>query len=115
MIPQGEQNVRSDSDARFASADFDPCDNILSFESGTYQRDRLVDFHLGCKVDLLRVHVRNSNRVCEARSRCALKKFDLMARVEFEPSTDSASWEYIGRFTMPDPQLTVSCSFIIPI
>ena len=108
MAPQGGQNIRSGSDARFATADYDSCAKILSFKSGNYSRDRLVDFHLGCKVNLLRVHVRNSNKNCDNNRRCALKKFDLMGRVDFEPSTDSASWEYIGRFTMPDPELTVS-------
>ena len=108
MSPQGEQNIRPISDARFATADFDSCDHILSFKSGTYRRDRLVNYHLGCKVNLLRVHVRNSNKICDSGTRCALKKFDLMGRVDFEPTTDVASWQYVGRFTMPDPELTVS-------
>ena len=112
MAPQGEQNVRSGSDARYATADFDSCDHILSFKSNKtssiYGRDRLVNFHLGCKVNLLRVHVRNSNKNCDNNRRCALKKFDLMGRVDFEPSTDVASWQYVGRFTMPDPELRVS-------
>ena len=112
MAPQGEQNVRSGSDARYATADFDSCDHILSFKSNktssNYGRDRLVNFHLGCKVNLLRVHVRNSNKNCDGNRRCALKKFDLMGRVDFEPSTDVASWQYVGRFTMPDPELRVS-------
>ena len=112
MAPQGEQNVRSGSDARYATADFDSCDHILSFKSNktssNYGRDHLVNFHLGCKVNLLRVHVRNSNKNCDGNRRCALKKFDLMGRVDFEPSTDVASWQYVGRFTMPDPELRVS-------
>ena len=108
MSPQGEQNIRPISDARFATADFDSCEHILSFKSGTYRRDRLVNYHLGCKVNLLRVHVRNSNKICDSGTRCALKKFDLMGRVDFEPTTDVASWQYVGRFTMPDPELTVS-------
>ena len=111
MTPQGEQNVRSDSDGRYASADYDSCDHILSFKSdktSDWGRNRLVNFHLGCKVNLLRVHVRNSNKICDSSKRCALKKFDLMGRVDFEPSTNVASWQYVGRFTMPDPELTVS-------
>ena len=107
MAPQGEQNVRPISDARFATADYDSCDHILSFKSGNYGRDRLVNYHLGCKVNLLRVHVRNSNKICDSATRCALKKFDLMGRVDFEPTTDVASWQYVGRFTMPDPGTTV--------
>ena len=112
MAPQGEQNIRPSSDARYATADYASCDNILSFKSNksnsNYGRDRLVNYHLGCKVNLLRGHVHNSNKNCDSNTRCALKKFDLMGRVDFDPTTDVASWQYIGRFTMPDPQLTVS-------
>ena len=103
MSPQGGQNVKSDYDASYVTSDFQSCKNILAFNPGVYRRDRLVDYDLGCKVDLLRVHVRNSNRNCQGNSRCALKNFELMGSVD-----DHTSWNYIGRFTMPDPGLTVS-------
>ena len=104
MSPQGNQNVKSgDYDASYVTSDFQSCKYILAFNPGVYRRDRLVDYDLGCKVDLLRVHVRNSNRNCQGNSRCALKNFELMGSVD-----DHTSWNYIGRFTMPDPGLTVS-------
>ena len=103
MSPQVGQNVKSDYDARYVTSDFQSCKYILAFNPGVYRRDRLVDYDLGCKVDLLRVHVRNSNRNCQGNSRCALKNFELMGSVD-----DHTSWNYIGRFTMPDPGLTVS-------
>jgi len=55
----------------------------------------MADYNLKCRVSLLRVHVRNSNKICSSSQRCALKKFDILS--------EEAGWAYIGRFMMPDP------------
>ena len=48
---------------------------------------------LGCSVQLLRVHVRNSNDKCVGQKRCALKRFDLQ-------SLQGSDWTQLGRHEM---------------
>ena len=64
----------------------------------------MADYNLKCRVSLLRVHVRNSNKMCDGNNRCALKKFDILS--------EEAGWAYIGRFMMPDPGTTVGLKLL---
>ena len=52
-----------------------------------------ADFVLGCSVQLLRVHVKNSNVQCVGSNACALKRFDLK-------SLQGSDWTLLGRHEM---------------
>ena len=52
-----------------------------------------ADFVLGCSVQLLRVHVKNSNVQCVGNKACALKRFDLK-------SLQGSDWTVLGRHEM---------------
>ena len=101
MEPRSEQGTNEGSSARHATANHPDCTKNYEWSPGTYARDRMTDYNLQCRVSLLRVHVRNSNKICTSRRRCSLKKFDIL-------SEQGANWAYIGRFIMPDPGQTVS-------
>ena len=101
MEPRSELGTKEGSSARHATANHPDCTKNYEWNPGTYARDRMTDYNLQCRVSLLRVHVRNSNKICDASKRCALKKFDIL-------SEQGANWAYIGRFIMPDPGQTVS-------
>ena len=104
MEPRSELGTKQGSSARHATANHPECTKNYEWNPGTYARDRMTDYNLKCRVSLLRVHVRNSNKICDASKRCALKKFDIL-------SEEGANWAYIGRFMMPDPGNTVSQKF----
>ena len=106
MAPRGEQNTLGGSSAWHATANHAECAMNYEWNPGAYARDRLTDYNLHCRVSLLRVHVRNSNKICSSGTRCALKKFDILS--------EEASWAYIGRFMMPDPGNTVSSNTSLP-
>ena len=94
-----EQGTKQGSNPNHANANHPECTKIYEWNPGAYARDRLADYNLKCRVSLLRVHVRNSNKNCHSNQRCALKKFDVLSA--------EANWAYIGRFMMPDPGNTV--------
>ena len=100
MEPESEQGTKQGSSAWHATANHPDCGMNYEWNPGAYARDRMADYNLKCRVSLLRVHVRNSNKICSSNQRCALKKFDVLSR--------EANWAYIGRFMMPDPGNTVS-------
>ena len=100
MEPRSEQGTKQGSSAWHATANHPQCTQNYEWNPGAYARDRMADYNLKCRVSLLRVHVRNSNKICSSSQRCALKKFDILS--------EEAGWAYIGRFMMPDPGNTVS-------
>ena len=100
MEPRSEQGTKQGSSAWHATANHPECTKNYEWNPGAYARDRMADYNLKCRVSLLRVHVRNSNKICSSSQRCALKKFDILS--------EEAGWAYIGRFMMPDPGNTVS-------
>ena len=100
MEPLSEQGTKHGSSAWHATANHADCALNYEWNPGAYARDRMADYTLKCRVGLLRVHVRNSNKNCHNNKRCALKKFDVLS--------NSDPWAYIGRFMMPDPGNTVS-------
>ena len=100
MEPRSEQGTKQGSSAWHATANHPQCTQNYEWNPGAYARDRMADYNLKCRVSLLRVHVRNSNKICSSNQRCALKKFDILS--------EEAGWAYIGRFMMPDPGNTVS-------
>ena len=102
MQPRSEQGTKDESSARHATAEHPGCLKVYAWNPGAYARDRMADYDLKCRVSLLRVHVRNSNKICDKPRRCALKKFDVLS--------EEAGWAYIGRFMMPNPGTTVSAS-----
>ena len=99
MEPRSEQGTKHGSSAWHATANHPECSKNYEWNPGAYGRDRMADYNLKCRVSLLRVHVRNSNKMCDGNNRCALKKFDILS--------EEAGWAYIGRFMMPDPGTTV--------
>ena len=102
MNPRSEQGTMHGYSANHATGHHpNVCGDIYAWATGTYARDRMADYNLHCTVGLLRVHVRNSNKLCDGSNRCALKKFDVLGE-ETNPT-----WAYLGRFTMPDPGTTV--------
>ena len=100
MEPRSEVGTKQGSSAWHATANHPDCGMNYEYNPGAYARDRMADYNLKCRVSLLRVHVRNSNKICSSNQRCALKKFDVLS--------EEANWAYIGRFMMPDPGNTVS-------
>jgi hypothetical protein len=108
-----EQKTRKNKgfEAVYATGRHLGCDKqyaVHGAASSAYARDRLVDFKLGCKVELIRVHVRNGNKhcLCTNCGRCALRKFDLLA-----PPLTGSSWDFIGRHEMPDPGTMVHTTY----
>ena len=101
MAVTNELNTMHGSSAWHATANHPGCGDVYQLATGTYGRDRMADYDLGCNVQLLRVHVLNSNRNCvgsngpEGTKKCALRKFDIRS--------EEAGWGYIGRHEMPDP------------
>ena len=101
MEPVGETGTLHGSSAWHATANHPECSKNYEWNPGDYApRDRKVDYNLKCRVSVLRVHIRNSNKACDGTERCALKKFDIM-------SEQPPDWVFMGRFTMPDPGTTV--------
>jgi hypothetical protein len=101
MVPNSEQGTRSGSSAYHATGIEPGCDKTYDLQDGTYGRNRLADYNLGCKVEVIRVHVWNTNSKCGyGNKKCALKKFDLASREH--------NWGIIGRHMMPDPGSTVT-------
>ena len=100
MEPTSEQGTKQGSSAWHATANHPACTKNYEWAPGAYARDRMADYNLKCRVSLLRVHVRNSNKQCHSNKRCALRKFDILSA--------EANWAYIGRFEMPHPTQTVS-------
>ena len=105
MAVANEVNTMSGSSAWHATAKHPGCDDVYQLETGTYGRNRMADYNLGCNVQLLRIHVLNSNRNCvpsdgpEGTKKCALRKFDILSK--------EAGWAYIARHEMPDPGAAV--------
>ena len=97
MTVQTEHNTMAGSKAEWATSKHRSCKDTWSLKSGTYGRDRTADFDLGCKVELVRVYVSNSNKKCEANTRCSLKKFDIHSK---QPDN---TWPVLGRHKMSDP------------
>ena len=104
MEPRSEQGTKHGSSAWHATANHPECSKNYEWNPGAYGRDRMADYNLKCRVSLLRVHVRNSNKMCDGNNRCALKKFDILS--------EEAGWAYIGRFMMPDPGTTVGLKLL---
>ena len=79
MAVANEVNTMSGSSAWHATANHPGCDDVYQLATGTYGRNRMADYNLGCNVQLLRIHVLNSNRNCvpsdgpEGTKKCALR------------------------------------------